>query len=149
MLSDRWISVIYTAYSHFIERIGLLVCHCHFIQPQGCKINQIWLMNRCPVCLSVCHVCDVGVGLLWPNGCMDQDETWHAGSPRSRPHCVRWGHSCPRKGAQQPHHFRNLRAQAFQCVRIVGCNSSYINLYSHYNAAQDRKQTYIHRRKKR
>jgi len=40
----------------------------------------------CPVCavclsvLSVCSVCDVGV--LWPNGWTDRDETWHAGRPR-------------------------------------------------------------------
>ena len=27
------------------------------------------------VVLSVCSVCNVGV--LWPNGCMDKDETWH------------------------------------------------------------------------
>jgi len=32
----------------------------------------------CPVC-PVLSVCDVGV--LWPNGWMDQDETWHAGTP--------------------------------------------------------------------
>ena len=38
----------------------------------------------------VCHfVCDVGVS--WPNGWTDQDETWHAGRPRPWPHCVRWG----------------------------------------------------------
>ena len=30
-------------------------------------------------CLSVCPVCDVGV--LWPNGCMDPDETWHGCRP--------------------------------------------------------------------
>ena len=29
------------------------------------------------VCLSVCNA-----GVLWPNGWMDQDETWHAGRPR-------------------------------------------------------------------
>ena len=29
------------------------------------------------VCLSVCSV-----RALWPNGWMDQDETWHAGRPR-------------------------------------------------------------------
>ena len=29
------------------------------------------LSERCPVC----RVCNVGV--LWPNGWMDQDETWH------------------------------------------------------------------------
>jgi len=38
--------------------------------------------NRClsvclPACLSVVSVCDVGV--LWPNGWIDQDETWHGG----------------------------------------------------------------------
>jgi len=31
-------------------------------------------------CLSVSDV-----GVLWPNGWMDQDETWHAGKPRSWP----------------------------------------------------------------
>jgi len=29
------------------------------------------------------------VGLLWPKGCMDQDETWHGVRPRAWPHCVR------------------------------------------------------------
>ena len=48
------------------------------------------LSHRCPVCplLSVCNV-----GLLWPNGWMDQDETWHGGRPRPWPYCVRWGPS--------------------------------------------------------
>jgi len=51
------------------------------------------------VCLSVLSVCDVGV--LWPNGFMHQNETWHGGRPRPRPHCVRWGPSSPPpKGAQ-------------------------------------------------
>ena len=39
-------------------------------------------------CLSVCDV-----GITWPNGWMDQDETWHGDMPRPRPHCVRWGPS--------------------------------------------------------
>jgi len=34
----------------------------------------------CPV-LPVVSVCNVGV--LWPNGWMDQDETWHASRPRT------------------------------------------------------------------
>jgi len=38
----------------------------------------------CPVCLSVCNV-----GVFWPNGWMDRDDTWHGGRPRPRPHCVR------------------------------------------------------------
>jgi len=37
--------------------------------------------------LSVCPVSDVGV--LWPNGWTDQDETRHAGRSRSWPHFVR------------------------------------------------------------
>jgi len=51
-------------------------------------------------CLS-CPVCPVSnVGVLRPNGWMDQHETWHTcrGRPRSRPHCVRWGPSSPSKG---------------------------------------------------
>ena len=51
-------------------------------------------------CQSVCPVCNVGV--LWPNGLMDQDATWYVGRPRPRRHCVRWGPNSPRKAAQQP-----------------------------------------------
>jgi len=41
--------------------------------------------------------------LLWPNGWMDQDGTWHGGSPWSSPHCARWGHSSlPKKGEEPP-----------------------------------------------
>ena len=56
------------------------------------------------VCLSVCPVYSVcNLGVLWPNGWMDQDETWHAGSPRPWPHCVRWGPSSPPlKGGRVP-----------------------------------------------
>jgi len=41
----------------------------------------------------VLTLCDVSV--LWPDGWMDQDESWHGGKPRPPPHCVRWGPSCP------------------------------------------------------
>ena len=53
----------------------------------------------CTVC-PVLSVCDVGV--LWPNGWMDQDETWHAGGPRPQPHCVGWVPSSPSKKRTQP-----------------------------------------------
>jgi len=42
---------------------------------------------------------------MWPNGWMDQDETWHAGRPRPWPYCVRWGPSSPYpkgEGAEPP-----------------------------------------------
>jgi len=32
---------------------------------------------------------------LWPNGWMDQDDTWRGSRPWSSPHCARWGHSSP------------------------------------------------------
>jgi len=34
-----------------------------------------------------------GPSLLWPNGWMDQDGTWHGGGPWCKPHCTRWGPS--------------------------------------------------------
>jgi len=40
-----------------------------------------------------------GPSLLWPNGWMDQDETWHGGRPRPWPHCVGWGPApLPKRG---------------------------------------------------
>ena len=62
------------------------------------------LSDRClSVCLSVCLSCFVcpvcNVGVLWPNGLTDQDETWHAGRPRPWPHCVRWDPALLPKGA--------------------------------------------------
>ena len=52
------------------------------------------------VVLSVLSVCDVGV--LWPNGWTDEDETWHARRPRLWPHCVRWGSSSPTQKGHSP-----------------------------------------------
>jgi len=47
-----------------------------------------------------------GPCLLWPNGLMDQDNTWHGDGPRSRPHCARWRPRSrpkrPKKGAEPP-----------------------------------------------
>ena len=44
-----------------------------------------------------------GLFLLWLNGWMHQDGTWHGGEPRSRPHCAKWGSSYPpQKGAEPP-----------------------------------------------
>ena len=42
--------------------------------------------------------------MLWPNGWMDQEDTWYTMWPRA--HCVRWGPSSPhRKGHSSPPHF--------------------------------------------
>jgi len=46
-----------------------------------CKTVRPMLSDRCPVLSDLsCPVCNVGV--LWPNGWTDQDETWHACRPR-------------------------------------------------------------------
>jgi len=66
-------------------------------------IERLFLVvRRFALCYrtAVCPVCDVGV--LWPNGWMDQDETWHAGRSRPRPHCVRWRPTPPPQKGQSP-----------------------------------------------
>jgi len=74
----------------------------------------------CPI-LLVCPVCPApsvsDVGVLWPNGWMDQDETWHGGRPRPRPHCVRWRPSSPpqKKGGTVPQFSAHVR-----CGQMAG-----------------------------
>jgi len=63
-------------------------------------VKRFALSYQTVFCLSVCPVCDVGV--LWPNGWMDQDETWHTDRPRPRPHCFRWGLSSPPQKGTAP-----------------------------------------------
>ena len=56
-------------------------------------------LSTCLSCMSVCNI-----GVLWPNGCTDHDETWHADRPRPWPYCFRWGtrFPFPPEGAQSP-----------------------------------------------
>jgi len=55
----------------------------------------------CPVSLYV--------GVLWPNGWMDQGATWYGGRPRPRRHCVRWRPSYPHgKGHSSSPTFRPI-----------------------------------------
>jgi len=48
-----------------------------------CKTVCPMLPDHCPSLLSVCDV-----DVLWLNGWMHQDETWHGGRPQPQPHCV-------------------------------------------------------------
>jgi len=43
-----------------------------------------------------------GPCLSWPNDWVNQDATWYGGGSRPRPHCVRWGPSCPLQKRVQP-----------------------------------------------
>ena len=60
----------------------------------------LYVMSCLSVCLYCLSVCNVGV--LWPNGLTDQDETWNAGRPRPWPHCVRLGPSSPPQRGTAP-----------------------------------------------
>ena len=64
-----------------------------------CYRTFVCLSSVLSVCLA-CPLCDVGV--LWPNGSMDQDKTCQGGGgPRPWPYRIRWLSSSPcRKGAQ-------------------------------------------------
>jgi len=50
--------------------------------------------------------------LLWPNGWMDQDGTWHGGRPQPWRLCVTW----PQKGGAPPQFSANL-----YCAQTAGC----------------------------
>jgi len=126
-------------------RISSLGCRSHFHstltdnQPTSTIINHIAclpifgrpLVKRfaicywtvvCPIRLSCTplSVCDIGV--LWPNGWMDQDETWQEGRSRPRPHCVRSpsstmrpAHTPTKKKAQPP-----IFGPRLSCAQTVG-----------------------------
>ena len=72
-----------------------VICHLRFLGDRlyNGSPYAIGPLSICPICLSCLSVCDVGV--LWPNGWMDQDETWCGGRPRPWPHHFRWGPSFP------------------------------------------------------
>ena len=85
-----------------------------------CRVVKAWVTVSKTVrpmqrdrCLSVLSACRPNVGVLWPNGCMDQDATWYGGSFRPRPRCVRWGPSSPsRKEHSSPRSFRPMSVMA-------------------------------------
>ena len=66
------------------------------------------------LCLSVLSVCDVGV--LWPNGLTDQDESCHAGRPRPWPHCDRRGPSFPSTNGAHPQFFGPYPLRPNGCI---------------------------------
>jgi len=90
------------AQRHFASQHVSIAAHLHFFSFWATITSNgppfaIGLFS----CLSVLSVCNVGV--LWPNGWMDQDATWYIGKPRPRRHCVRRGHSSPMdRGAALP-----------------------------------------------
>jgi len=57
-----------------------------------------------------------GPCLLWPNGWMDQDGTWHGGKPQSRRLCVRHGtQPFPKRGGSP-----NFRPMSVAAKRLHG-----------------------------
>ena len=59
-----------------------------------------------------------GPCLLWQNGWMDQDGTWHGDRPLSRRLCVRWGpNPLPKQGSEPLPQF----STHFYCGQRAGC----------------------------
>jgi len=87
-----------------------VICTCHIHWATVYKKFRPMLSARCPVC-AVLSVCNVGV--LWPNGWMDQDETWHAVG-LGPGHIVLDGNPAlpPPKGAQPLPSFRPMSTVA-------------------------------------
>jgi len=74
-------------------------------------VKRFAICYQTEFCLSVVPVCNVGV--FWPNGWMDQDETWYGERSRPWPQSVRWGPSyLSPKGAQRPPNFRPMSVVA-------------------------------------
>jgi len=62
-------------------------------------VKRFALCYRAVVC-PVLYVC-LSMTFVYCGQWMDQDETWQAGRPRPRPHCVRWGPSSPKGHSPQ------------------------------------------------
>jgi len=80
-----------------------------------CKTVRPMLSVRCLSCLSAClSFCDARA--LRPNGWTDQDETWHAGRPRTWPHCVRWEPISPSQRGTVPPIFGPYLLRPNDCI---------------------------------
>ena len=89
---DVQLNVKGTVYSYSYPKVRRYVGLSYCFWATVCKTVCPVLRERCaiPACPSVCNV-----GVLSPNGWMDQDATWYGGRPRPRRHCVRRGPSSP------------------------------------------------------
>jgi len=76
------VDAVHSAFSLFLIRF-VHICADFWATATIITVRSM-LQDHCPVYLSVCNV-----GVLWPNGWMDQEATWYRGRPQPRRHCVR------------------------------------------------------------
>jgi len=108
------------------------------VRPQGGFMGEPLLVR--PMLRDRCHVLSVcNIGVLWPNGWMDQDATWYGDSLCPGDVVVDGDPAFPRKGAQQLPTFRPM---SFRPMSIVAkrspisptassCSSSCYIVYLH------------------
>jgi len=70
----------------------MVVHHCLSFWATVCATIRPMLSDHCLSCLSVCYV-----GVLWPNGWIEQAAIWYRDRPWPRPHYVRWEPSSHQK----------------------------------------------------
>jgi len=87
--SSEILSIIFPEHIPFGSNLSHVANINMHTKPEVPSFTRLWaavtitvrpmLWDPCLSCLSVCNV-----GVLWQNGWMDQDATWHGGRPQPR-----------------------------------------------------------------
>jgi len=122
----------------FFDSVSVTFVHiagAHAYRDQGATVtsnSSSYATDACPVC----PVCNVGV--LWANGCIDQNSTWYGGR-RPRRHCARWRlSSLTERGTAVPHfsaQFALARSPISATARLLLHRSQQTNPYASQWAA--------------
>ena len=74
-----------------------------------------------------------GPCLLWPNGWMDEDGTWHGDRPQRRQLCVKWGPSpLPKFSADVYYSYCDFVRTLHRRKALLVCSSSSLVFYAFY-----------------
>ena len=119
VLSSWWSTYLHTHHSAITSNLSTFVLHRPIVkrslilrsfrfQENYLRLILIWNRKASFWAIRPVHsdrCLSLSVGILWPNGWMDQDATWCGGRPWHRWLCVRWGPSSPHAKGQSSSHF--------------------------------------------